>query len=135
MFTFKQFLLEDEEKPKVTHLKSTGSTVQHHEFEVSHPKLTSPARISIIQGSDKTYAHVDVTNNNKNPEKQYESMGKLGTKHVMHVLGRIKHHVPELETVGGTRITGAHKGIARNPYQKDSNTMVSIKHVKPIPPD
>lgn len=62
---------------------------------------------------------------------EHEHMGHLGTKNVMHAVGRIKHHLPShVEILYGNRITGARAKKDHGSYGD-----ISLKHVKPIPPD
>ncbi len=123
MLTFRQFLLEQDERPKVEY-KPPRRGSNDHIFKVTHSLLTGPKHVSI---------RIDHRSPNHGTMNVYpiHDLQQLGTRHVMHVLGRIKHHLPHIETLGGDRVTGSRTGTSR----ENQHTETTVKNVKPIPPD
>ncbi len=134
MFTFHQYITEVlDVKPKVTFLRTSqhGGNYIHH-FDVDHPALKTKVRVSVEHYGPTEAGSMDIHGKNMG----YEHIGHLGIKNVMHVIGRIKHHLPShITTLDGQRLTGSHIGTAKKSDMRATVSSISIKHVKPIPPD
>jgi hypothetical protein len=106
-----------------------------YEFHVKHPSLKRIMKVHVYSFHHPDDEHgnhgvIGVGSKEKSQEgTSFSHIGHLGTRNVMHVLGRIKHHIPHLEKLSGDRVTGARKDST------EKHTEVSIKHVKPIPPE
>ncbi len=128
MLTFRQFLLEQDEKPKINYKGISGNN-EHH-FHITHPSLEAPASVRIDHSNeDPKIGYINISHSGKDGH----FMGNLGHRNVRYAMGRIKHHLPpSIESLhsAGARTTGSKsKGI------EELGSIVSIKHVKPIPPD
>jgi hypothetical protein len=128
MITFKQYLLEANINPIVTHSKHKQTGTFHmHDFHVQHPLLNQTANVRVVHHGDNPSAKIDVYDQ----DGDYSHMGHMGAKNVMHVIGRLKHHLPSHIThIQGDRVTGARKHNFGG-----SKGSISIEHTKPIPPD
>lgn len=128
MFSFKEYLVEIYDvKPKVEYKHHENMRI--HEFKVTHPSLKHTVTVELHpQHYNKNHAAVDIFKDNSDG---YRKDSDLGTKHVMHVLGRIKHHVPHIEQIMGSRITGARK--SKNWGENEGH--INMTKVKPIPPE
>lgn len=128
MFTFKLYLTEVYDvKPEVRYASHTKKShgLHTHYFDIEHPSLSKTARVTIQHFDDTHVGETDI----HGKKSGYEHLGNLGTKNVMHVAGRIKHHLPShIESLSGSRLTGARKNLG-------TYGGISLKHVKPIPPD
>ena len=136
MRSFKQYITEVlDVKPKVNLIRRASyprNEYINHEFKLDHPSLKKPVHIDVLHEPATNIGHVDIYGKGE----RYETMGKLGTKNMMHVLGRIKHHIPNLESLHGDRLTGARNGEARDTKKTEIEMAhVNVKHVKPIPPE
>ncbi len=135
MFDFIQYITEIHDiKPKVQLIKPlahSSNITTHHQnrFIVSHPSLKKDALITTVHKSGEKHAEINISSEGGS----YDHMGNLGPRHVMHVLGRIKHHLPDIETLKGKRVTGAREKLDNSDPKKE--TEMSIKHIKPIPPE
>jgi len=135
MFTFFQYIIEVVDvKPTVEHqhkeMKTLIGHLHVHKFYVKHPALKRKMHIGVIHKHGDSHGTVLVGSKGKNDTTtSFKTIGHLGTRNMMHVLGRVKHHLPHVETLGGDRVTGSREDTGKH------NTNVSIKHVKPIPPE
>lgn len=135
MFTLAQYITEVlDVKPTVKYIKHTEVDdprlhVHVHEIHVKHPALKNTMHINIMHNHGSSHGTVVIGSKTKdNINTSFATIGHLGNKNMLHVLGRVKHHIPHLETIGGNRMTGARK------HSQHDETTVSIKNVKPIAP-
>jgi len=136
LLTFTEFLLEDTEKPTVIHklhFRGLKGEDDYHHFEIKHPSFGNDSIGAYVAPPDKNghSAGVNVIGNG------LAHANKLGAGNMKHVLGRIKHHLPELKSLAGRRESGA-RGITGT-YDPDANAVgthakANIEHIKPIKP-
>lgn len=161
MGRFLNFLKGQSEKdnPKVTHtsvkvVHDQAGPVSRHIFKVTHPnlgikhlhvKVDVPHHDPFNTGDNKN-GHIDIQVKRKLSNRPYDRGNiRLSHAHQRHILGRIKHHIPELQSISGYRITGARSGfnkvttdnghpdpghaISAHPGKR---TTVNVSKVKPI---
>jgi hypothetical protein len=113
--------------PKVKYHGITHSdyyATQHH-FTVEHPNLgKNRANVFVNHYESSNKGYVDI-HNEKDEDNPFQKMGSLSHAHQRHVIGRIKHHIPKLNTLFGSRTTGARK-------ESHKEGSADISRIKPI---
>lgn len=124
-------IFEDDVKPKVKHIENNAD---YHTFHVTHPSLKKKTLKVSVHHNPKTKEGEVFVANKKTGSVNF--MGKLGHSNVKHVIGRIKHHVPDVESLTGFRSTGsrkkARKTIKTLTDLQNQHASLNIKHIKPI---
>jgi hypothetical protein len=102
--------------------KRFGTEIHKYTFRIKHPSIQGEHHISVEHWPEYRSAHINAYGSLKH-------INALGPANIRHIIGRIKHHVPDLDMMKGPRVSGSRAGKKGNAAMQ----RVDVSKIKPTP--